>query len=332
MAIPIRSLALLALQQGALQPAEASRYDRSVDIVLAGQDSLQEGRGPCEWIEHEIEFSGVLHLWTVAADGVDTMLRVEEATGRLLAEDDDSGGMPTPYVKLKVEPAQRLMIAVAASKPAEHCRVVLRLVASPESEATRAAAALAKDEIAKIQDLEKVHDFAAAERRAEDLIELLVGAEGSSYSDVLAEQAWVSGWALQRMELLHQAERVLRWLLQLRTRTLPDTHMDLQMARQLLAVVLGKTGDLREARALEEKEVEVLSHTLTDTDRSLIHRARQGLAVTLTQLGDVVTARSLFESVLDAYSGKLPDDHPDLQLARQGLADTLAQLGDLAGA
>ena len=130
---------------------------------------------------------------------------------------------------------------------------------------------------------------------------------------------------------LRASEKARRRVLEVRTRTLPDDHPDLQKARLNMGVTMHALGDLAGAKALLEKVIEVDSRTLPDDDPNLL-MALQDLAVTIEDLGDLTGARALEEKILEVRTRTLPDDHADLQAARGNLADTLRQLGDLAHA
>ncbi|MFQ5505365.1 MAG: CHAT domain-containing protein, partial [Planctomycetota bacterium] len=118
---------------------------------------------------------------------------------------------------------------------------------------------------------------------------------------------------------------------EVRSRTLPDDHPDLQKARQGLAITKRALGDLKGALALQQKACDVLSRTLPD-DHPNLQAARSNLASTKKALGDLKGALALFQKAFDVLSRTLPDDHPDLQRARQNLATTKHTLGDLKGA
>jgi CHAT domain-containing protein/tetratricopeptide (TPR) repeat protein len=130
---------------------------------------------------------------------------------------------------------------------------------------------------------------------------------------------------------LRSAERARRRVLELRTRTLPEDHPELQRARGNLAATIAALGNLQGARALQEKVLEVLSRSLPE-DHLELQWARHSLADTMRALGDLQGARALQEKVLEVLSRSLPDDYPDLQRARMNLAGTLYTLGDLQGA
>jgi tetratricopeptide (TPR) repeat protein len=90
-------------------------------------------------------------------------------------------------------------------------------------------------------------------------------------------------------------------------------------------------GDLRGARALFEKVLDVCERTLPG-DHNNLQVARLNLGSTLAALGDLQGARALEEKVLEVRSRTLPDDHSDVQAVRQNLAVTIKALGDLQGA
>jgi tetratricopeptide (TPR) repeat protein len=120
-------------------------------------------------------------------------------------------------------------------------------------------------------------------------------------------------------------------VLEIRSRTLPDDHPELQRARTNLAATLHALGDLPGARSLDEKVLAIRSRTLP-VDHPDLQRARLNFASAAKDLGDLPQARALEEKALEILSRSLPDDHPDLQIARGNLASTLWLLGDLRGA
>jgi Arc/MetJ family transcription regulator len=74
-------------------------------------------------------------------------------------------------------------------------------------------------------------------------------------------------------------------VVEVRTRTLPDDHPDLQTARMSLAAAKADLGDLRGARVLAQRVFEVLSRTLPD-DHTDLQDARLILARTRAALGE----------------------------------------------
>jgi CHAT domain-containing protein/tetratricopeptide (TPR) repeat protein len=321
----LAALLLLALQDSSAAPPRP--FDRVVPLEIVPSDPVLEGHGPSKRVEHTIEFSGTLHVWTKGAGKLDTFLRVEDESGKLLDEDDDSGGKPTPYVKLEVEPGMKLVIAVAASKPGGTGKVELHLLAAPETDATRAEAKRAKQELIEVKKLLKAKNLTAARPRAEALVEHLVGVEGGTESELVADQAWLTGWVTRSLTLLHSTEGAWRLTLSHCTRTLPDDHPDLQSARINLAGTIKPLGDLLGARSLEQKVLEVYFRTLPE-DHQDVQLARMNLGTSLLALGDFQGARDLEERALQIESKTLGEDDPNLQGTRVNLAITLCSLGD----
>ncbi len=313
------------------EPVASLPYDRVIELVLSPDDSPLEGHGPCKRVDYVAEFSGTLHLWTKVENTFDTFLQVVDVGGVLLLDDDDSGGAPTPYLKLEVEPEARLAIVVAAAKTGETGEVELHLVAAPETETTRTEAAGAEEELCEIKNLRETGKLSNARARAFTLVENLVRVEGGADSELVAQQAWLSGFETHELALLRPTENAWRKVLTYRSRTLPADHHDLQLAREKLAVTKYALGNLASARALFEQVLEIRSRTLP-ADHPDIQRARQGFAATIKALGDLAGARALEEAVLEVLSRTLPADNPDLQMARGNFAATIKALGDLDGA
>jgi hypothetical protein len=133
-------------------------------LRISAGDPVLEGRGPSKRVEQVIGFTGTLHVWTQVAGDVDTSLRLEDGDGRLLAEDDDSGGKPTPYVKLPAEPGRKILVTVAASEPGWRCRCR----PAPRSRAgdgdDARGGGKAAHELAEIKSLRRSRDLTPAQR------------------------------------------------------------------------------------------------------------------------------------------------------------------------
>ena len=133
-------LALLFLFQQLLAPEPPSPNDRVVEVVLDAADPRLGAHGACERVALRAEWSGTLHVWTRGADGLDLCLRIEDAAGALVAEDEDGGGGTTPYARIEVVRGRELVVFAAASKPDALGAFELVLAAAPETDATRTAA------------------------------------------------------------------------------------------------------------------------------------------------------------------------------------------------
>jgi hypothetical protein len=61
-------------------------------------------------------------VWT-RSEGIDPFLRIEDAAGAVLKEDDDDGGRPTPWVVLEVAPHRAIVVTVAAGSARHDARL-----------------------------------------------------------------------------------------------------------------------------------------------------------------------------------------------------------------
>ena len=313
---------LVAAQSDDLLPPHP--LDRVVELELTVDEPLR--------YEYVSEFDGTLHIWTNSE--LDLGLRVEVISDeKLLAEDHDSGGGTTPYIRLEVEFGDDLAIQVAQWEGADppSGALTLHLIVAPETEATRAVASVARETAKAANKLIKGGDLAGAHELVAPAIQSLTEPEGAEYSQDIADAAWrlgspgheandlaacFAGWSLARSH---------------RERTLPADHSDLLLARLNLASPMSQMGDLLGARALYESVLEAYERILpADHPRLLL--ARGNLAVSMKQMGDVAGARALLESVLETYERTLRADHPQLLRARRSLASSTYEMGDIAGA
>ncbi|MFY9345218.1 MAG: protein kinase [Planctomycetota bacterium] len=115
------------------------------------------------------------------------------------------------------------------------------------------------------------------------------------------------------------------------SKTLPDDHPDLQVARANLAARMCLHRDLTGALPLQEKILAVWANNLPD-DHPELQFARVNLAMTKAGLGDLQGAEALQETVLAMRAKTFPEEHDDLQEIRLDLAATKHARGDLQGA
>ena len=299
--------ALITPQSGELPPHP---LDRVVELELT------EGE-PCRH-EYLSEFEGTLHVWTMS--GIDLSLRVEDSnSGELLAEDLDSGGGDTPYIRLEVEHRQQLVIQCSAEDASESSSDAfsLHLIACPETEETREVARNAQEAArAGIERFEQ-GDMAGAHQLMNPAIISIGALEGAAYSQVICEAA-------RELMLFEQ-------VLEHRQRTLPNDHPELRSARETVARWLFQQGDFTGASALFRAVFETQERVLPDDHPDRL-RAGQQLADSTMKQGDLAGARILAESVLEARTRTLPDDHPSLQYSRQVVVSLMDRMGDAAGA
>jgi CHAT domain-containing protein len=320
---------LLAGQDASAQAPGA--FDRVIVLEIAAGDPAFAGRGASQRVEYSAEFSGILHAWVQSTGGLATFVHIEDQDGKSLADDDGANGRRTPYARSECEPGSRFRVLAGAAQPGATGKLELHLAASVESEATRAEALRAQDEIREIKRLRTARDFAAARKRAEALLESFARVDGDSRSELLSVQAWALGFETKELGFARATDRAWGRALEHRLRTAPDDHVGLQATRAGKALALRALGDLQGARALEEKVLAVRTATLPAEDPDL-QKARGNLAITIKALGDLAGARKLEEQVLEIDSRTLPDGSPELQAARQNLAITLASLGEPSAA
>jgi len=316
-------LALPSLLQEPGSPAGVR--DPLVEVVALDLPAAAPAR-----VERTMSTAGTVHAWTSKC-AIDLSLAIEDASGKILVEDQDSGGGTTPCARLDVVSGQRLTLRVAAQKPGEHGSCELHLALAPETDATRAAADRAKAEIQEIHRLREAKETAAARRRLEALIAELLAVPGREASSLLCARLESAAIEAARLALLSPEERARRAVEAWRSRFLPEEHPDLLRARGSLATTLRKLGDAGAAREIEEQVLEVRTRTLP-ADHPEIQRARQSLALTLKRLDEHGRARELEEQVLEVRERTLPSDDPEIQSVRQNLAITLKRTGELARA
>jgi CHAT domain-containing protein len=330
--LPLLAALALAPPQGlGLEPFPASPFDRVIELEIAADDEpLIDGRGPTVVAEYLVEFEGTLHVWTRSE--MDLFLQVDDVQAfGTLGADEDSGGGSTPYVHMEVRGGERLAILVAGGTGVTGL-LTLRVMAAPETEVTRTAAATGHDALERARRLASEGDRAGSRAPVSSAIAQLVNTAGAADSrrvtGVLSELGHFAYSDLSDFESSRDA-----WDLVMRhyERTLPPDHPALQSVRNNLASMIMALGNLDGARALQEQVLEVLSRTLPP-DHPDLQAARINLANTIKTLGDLDGARALEEQVLEVLSRTLPADHPDLQKVRLSLAGTIKALGDLDGA
>jgi len=318
---------LLVTQES--EPVPPTPFDRVLELEIHADDEVAiEGHGPTAFAEYEVEFEGTLHVWTTSE--LDLFLQVDDAAeARALASDDNSGGGTTPFLALDVQPGDWLVILVAGD-PESTGPLTLHLIASPETEAGRAAEKAAQDALRDGTRLVNEGQRPAAREFMAKAMPQVLDAAGSDHPDLLRARMNLAT-SMFAMGDLAGARALYESVLTARERILPEDHPDLLTARLNLAVSMDAMGDLAGARALYESVLAGFERTLPEDHPSLL-RARNNLAVSMFAMGDLAGARALRESVLAGYERTLPEDHPDLLAARGNLAVSMYEMGDLAGA
>ena len=323
----LTSLALLLVQDSG--PIPPTPYDRVIELEITEHDEPAiEGRGSTAVAEYEVEFDGTLHIWTTSE--LDLFLQVDDAAeARPLVSDDNSGGGTTPYIALRVQPGDWLVILIAGD-PQSTGALTLHLIAAPESEAGRAAEKAARDALRDGTRLVNQGQRAAAREVMSKALPQVVDAAGADHPDLLRARANLAA-SMSLMGDLAGARALRESVLAARERILPADHPDLLAARANLANSMEAMGDLAGARALRESVLAARERILPADHPDLLG-ARANLANSMEAMGDLAGARALFESALAGYERILPADHPELLGARNNLANSMDAMGDLAGA
>ena len=80
-----------------LVPMQELRPGEPLLFELRTDDALLDGHGHARAFPWTADFSGKAFVW-VSSDDVDPFLRIEDAAGNLVLEDDDRGGGTTAFV------------------------------------------------------------------------------------------------------------------------------------------------------------------------------------------------------------------------------------------
>jgi hypothetical protein len=128
--------------------------------------------------------------------------------------------------------------------------------------------------------------------------------------------------------LYHQTESLARqaWLIQ--QNALGDEHQETLISINILAETLRQMGDLRGARTLHEKVLEIRRRVLGEEHPNTMNSINN-LALTLWQMGDLAGARTLQEKELEICYRVLGDEHPDTLISMSNMATTLCETGEL---
>ncbi len=117
------------------------------------------------------------------------------------------------------------------------------------------------------------------------------------------------------------------------SRTLPEDHLDLQLARGNLASTLAALGDLAGARLLEEQALESRLRTLPE-DHPELQRARSDVALLLAVMGEAAVCRQLARdlAITTRRKGRSLASISEKQLASEGVIGTVLSISSGAGA
>jgi len=310
-------------------PVPPTPFDRVLELEITEHDEPAiEGHGPTAVAEYEVEFDGVLHVWT--SSKLDLFLRVDDAAdARLLATDDNSGGGTTPYLSINVQNGDWLIILIAGA-PESVGALKLHLVAAPGSDAVRAATTAAREALRDATRLvsNDQRDL-ARELMAGALPQVSITA-GLTDPDLLFAREELAA-LMGQLGDIPNARALEELVLAGFERALPNDHPNVLATRINLANSLIGMGDLAGARKLQQSALDGYERTMPGDHPDLLG-ARMNLASTMRQMGEFASAFALGESALAGYERTRPEDHRDRLLALQGLGNTAAQMGDIDGA
>lgn len=268
----------------------------------------------------------------------DVLVRVEEASGKILAEDDDSGTETDSWLQWTPTTTGRFVIRAIAKEPSAGTGrlVVLKGTLSPEPADPLGAARAYWD---------RAGDRAHARRdaaRADLALARLATLEG------LADPSGARESRREREESLAQVRDLLK------RAQVDRAEGRIESARErvrgamgrLVALSAGRLDALIAIASLEvAQEADSVGDLPTALEAKRLHRdfcertrpgshpdlqeTRLKLSVTHRATGDLPAARALQETVLSIREKTLPDEHADLQIVRGSLAATIAEMGDL---
>ncbi len=311
-------------------------------FTLGPDDPVLEGLGPSKTFRYAIEADDAVLFVYAESEYLDLLLRAEIEGGpkvggaaalfagrssQTVLEDDDSGGLTTPFLRILHRRGGIVKLHVVAKRTTTEAPIIVHCFEAQETSATHAAAG-SVDATSEAERLRAAGQPAAARDLLAKEARSLASTEGSERSEAIASKLSELGVELCRQGGFPNSSFALKRALRFDSRTLPDEHEILQVTRIRLALALSLQGNLEGARALQEKVLEIQSETLPDEHLDL-QKTRGNLANILGRQGDFEGARALEEKVLDVFSKTLPEEHPDLQSARQNLASTLRFQGDL---
>ncbi len=304
--------------------------DTTITLALASSDPSLPGRGLSKALLCEITPSGPLTtaLFWAESGSLDLFLRVEDAqTGRLLVEDDNSGGGKSPFAQIETREPCRLRVIVASTLPDQSGGAIANLRLAHETHETLTAPDIANSSIADADSRSAAGDHDGARMLVRDAVQRLIRIDGAATSHKLPEALWSLALKAEQLGDIDSSKALQEKVLEARSRALPDGHLDLQAVRLRLAITLKILGDFYSARALEEKVLDVFSRDLPD-DHPYVKNARGHLANTLAILANLNSAKAPHEKLHEFSTRTLSDDRLDLQAELVNPADSLKNLDE----
>ena len=307
-----------------------------LDVEISSSDPLLEGHGHSRRFSFTSTDRSVVHVWS-RSDTIDSFVRVEDASGKLLAEDEDSGGGKAAFVKIDSQRGQRFTIRVASHTSNETGEVQVAVFELPHiRDEDRASFDAAEKGIDACRELWKDHhsDEARAKIAAtvKDFFALQSALPDSRPRAEIMDALWNAALAASDAQDLQTARAAFGVVRDERERAFPDEHPELQQAP---AEPRGHARTTRRScwrTGLVARKCSKSTRARCRTITLDLQRARGNLAITIKSIGDLHGARVLEEKVLEILTRTLPDDDRQLQYARINLAITNKSLGNLRGA
>ena len=300
--------------------------------IIAGKPSAfpllpESSRSPRFTADHDAWLS--VHA---QAATLDTSLVVKDPNGVTLAEDDDSGGVKTPHLWIRVGAGQTIEVVVTAKGEGESESALLHLIEARETEATLDAAEEADDELAALKTLIEAGGIDdEARQRVGALLAALQRVRGGATSREISGRVLEVADAARRVGAFRVSLEVWEARVGFCEATLPEDHPRLAANRTNLAVPLFQASEFERAKALFEKSLRTRVKLCSETDPLLV-RARMNYGNACAATGDMETAAKMLGQVLEIVEETRPADDPQLQIVRRNYAGTLSDLGDLEGA
>ena len=317
-------LASLVAQEGSIAPTP---HDQVVELeVRVDGPELIEGLGPTGILEHEVDFSGTLHLWTISTGN--TLLRVDDVdSGEVLGFDRHSGPGETPYLRLKVESGDALAVLVAFEEESMDRSFSLHLAAAPETDDLVGVVREVEDRVEEIADLQRSGEHAAARLLIRENVDRLLRTPGHEYSEEVAVTLSKLG-DMAEASAGHSVAVAARTVVsQHRTRTSPRDDLLQIQAWAKLGLSCARAGDPARAGPIFERLLE--AYEQYPADAPYVFGALSNLATARTELGDLAGARFLQERLLLEWEDSMLEE--GVLTARMNLATTMATMGDVEG-
>lgn len=320
-------IALLAL----LAPVELEGFPLDVmsTIELNNKCEDVEGFGKVVWVDYHADFDGKLHLWTRST--FDLMLVVEDVSGNVLFEDDNSGGELTPFLQFEVRTGNHFRIGVVAREPKARGWAQLKQMAFVETFETVKGVAAVDLELQEVSDLIRQGKLESARAQVVEIYNSIVSIRGHRTSgDAALTMFRLITFALncEATQVVADATEYLRVGTE---RTHPPDHAALTKLRAREAIARKAAGDVAGALELEKIVLAFRERSFSPSHISVV-KARRNLAMSFLELGESEEAQKLLKWVLELESVRLQPGDTELVDLQEALAKSLKATGDIAEA